>query len=319
MRTFLSLVAPLLLSLFFVLCSERANAQLQFTPYLAKEGISTATTKAKDTLAADAELTYIATLGDLNYNDQFTSQFDLDNGKAGAWGYVFYSPSKQQSVTIVVVKIIIVYQAFGIDLPIPLPGDLITTLDPSLTYSNSDALVKQLKADTAYARYRTEYPDVKPSLLTLGQILQGDTLPNGIPTDQPLWSVTFTGQDDSSMNCYVAAKSGETVCRRFTLPTLAVDAPAATTGSSLTIAPNPTRGTTRITVHLPENMPIARAADLAVYNALGAKVADLTPILAESDEQTAEFDTGGLPAGVYYCRIHAQGWNGTAVPLVVEH
>jgi len=318
MRTVLSLVAPLLLTLLFVLSSQHADAQLQFTPFLATEGIPTATTKAKDTLAADAELTYIATLGDFNYNDAFTSQFDLTNGKAGAWGYVFYSPSKGQSMTFVVVKILVLYQAFGIDLPIPIPVDLISTLNPSLTYANSDALVTRLKTDTAFAHYRTEYPDVRPNYITLGQILQGDTLPNGFPADQPIWNVTFTGLKDSSMSCYVAAKTGETVCRRFTIPTSAVDGLAPTSRAGLAIAPNPTRGATRITVHLPENMPVGRTAVLGVYNALGARVAELTPIRSESDVETAEFDTEGLPAGVYYCRVHAQGWNGTAVPLIIE-
>ncbi len=63
--------------------------------------------------------------------------------------------------------------------------------------------------------------------------------------------------------------------------------------------PNPFRGATAITYALPE----AGYVTLKVYNALGGEVASLTGSHTAAGKHIAKWNSAGLPAGVYYCRL----------------
>jgi hypothetical protein len=307
--------------LFSVLSLLSGYAELKaqiLTPYLSKEGISAAETQAKSAIGSDAILTYIGTFGNIDTLG-FQSKFNLDNGKSQIWGYVFYSPSTQQTTSIAVAKIVIQFvpQDLGNIFPFTLSTQAV---DVSQPYSNSDKLVERLKTDTAFQRYRTELKDASPDFVSYGQsiIPTGVPLPDNFPTDQPVWTVSFVGGGDSTMTCFVGAKTGVTICQRIQLPTLSVPQNGTVQGTAaLTVTPNPVTGMTRVRIALPEGVHFASGAGLALYNATGAKVLDLTGSLVSNDLQFAEFDSRTLPAGIYYCRAIGSNWNGT-VGVVVE-
>src|SRR5262249_2778581 len=152
-----------------VVSAATADAQL-LVPFLAKAGIKTATTKAKDSLGADAHLTSLAAFGNLQQGG-FTLEFNLETGEATAWGYTFYSPTQSAGSTIGVVQLpIIGFQTQSLGNAVQLPAFLNGELDTTGAYSNSDQMIAQLKTDTAFMRYRSELPGAKPQLVTLGQL-----------------------------------------------------------------------------------------------------------------------------------------------------
>jgi hypothetical protein len=288
------------------------KAQFEPTPYLAKEGMQTAAKAAKDSLASDAVLIYIGTFGDFEAQG-VTTKFDLDNGKASVWGYVYYSPSLDKSTTIAVVKFLIVYQAIVVpDLPIPFPpAD--KSVDMSGSYANSDKLVQRLKTDTAFTRYHTELPEARPDFVSYGATVPDNPIPmpDGFPTDEPLWTVSFLGSGDSTMTCFVAANSGATICQRISLPQLSVDGESNGIAgtAALSVAPNPATGRTHIAVNIPSGVS-AVGAEMVLFNALGEKVLDLSESFARTGYSYAEFDASTLPAGRYFCRVAGTKWSG---------
>jgi hypothetical protein len=83
---------------------------------------------------------------------------------------------------------------------------------------------------------------------------------------------------------------------------LAAEAPQPRSGVSLTLAPNPSRGT----VHFAFSLTALATVSLDVFDISGRRVA--TPLdhsLQPSGEHTLSLDTTRLRAGVYYCRLHA--------------
>jgi hypothetical protein len=289
------------------------KAQIEPTPYLAKEGMQTAAKAAKDSLASDAVLIYIGTFGDFEAQG-VTTKFDLNNGKASIWGYVYYSPSLDKSTTIAVVKILIVYQAIVVpDLPIPFPpAD--QSVDVSGSYANSDKLVQRLKTDTAFTRYHAELPSARPDFVSYGSTVPDNPIPmpDGFPTDEPLWTVSFIGSGDSTMTCFVAANTGTTICQRISLPQLSVGHESDGVGGTeaLAVAPNPATGRTHIAVSIPSGVS-AVGAEMVLFNALGQKVLDLSESFARNGYRHAEFDASRLPAGKYFCRVTGTQWNGS--------
>jgi hypothetical protein len=309
-----SFVIAILLVLFMMLVGGvDLKAQLEPTPYLAKEGMQTAAKAAKDSLASDAVLIYIGTFGDFEAQG-VTTKFDLNNGKASVWGYVYYSPSLDKSLTIVVVKVLIVYQAFVVsDLPLPVqPAD--ESVDVSGSYANSDKLVQRLKTDTAFTRYHSELPDARPDFVSYGATVPDNPIPmpDGFPNDEPLWTVSFIGSGDSTMTCFVAANTGTTICQRISLPQLSVDdeSNGLAGTAALAVSPNPATGRTHIAVSVPYGMSAA-GAEMVLFNALGEKVLDLSESFARTGYSHAEFDASTLPAGRYFCRVAGTQWNGS--------
>lgn len=65
--------------------------------------------------------------------------------------------------------------------------------------------------------------------------------------------------------------------------------------------PNPFNPTTTIQFQIPE----ARFVTLKVYNLLGQEVSTLVDDMLQGGRYRAEFDTGSLPSGMYFCRLQA--------------
>lgn len=68
-------------------------------------------------------------------------------------------------------------------------------------------------------------------------------------------------------------------------------------------APNPARGSTNITFHLDRTAPV----QLAVFDLLGRRVADLRDGVLASGSQSVPWNTQSFPAGVYFVRLESQG------------
>lgn len=296
--------------------TERAAAQA----YPMKEGIPAATKKAQDTLAKDAILVGVGTVGNLNFSG-INLTFDLQSGNATAWVYLFYSPSLQKSLPIAVIKLLVIYQAVGIgEIPLPIPDGLTDTLDLNGQAANSNQMVKRLETDTAYQRFRQELPGAKPNFLSLAELGDFSQLPVDFPLNQPIWSIFFTGEQDSTMSCFVGANTGNAFCRRVSLPTTAV--PGSTIpGSdlSLTVLPNPANSSLSVGVRLPDGKSLPTDARMGLYNLRGEQVIDLTSTLAGNNGLPLTFPTDALPSGSYYIRLHGQGIQPMTVPVAVGH
>jgi hypothetical protein len=285
--------------------------------YLSSDAIPDAEKAAKAAIGSDAVLTFIGTVPiDTTIGGiiAIKSKFDLTTGKAGVWGYVYYSPSTDSTATIVVVNLGLggnQAQNLGNILPFPLST---TAVDVTVPNGNSDKLVARLATDTAFTHYRSDYPSATPGFVSLGQsiIPTGVPLPDNFPTNQPLWTVSFSGAKDSTMTCFVGAQTGDVYCQRLYLPPLSdVPESGATQGTAaLTVAPNPANGRTRVTINVPDGVRLTSSDEIGLYNTAGQKVLDLGTSLRANDMRFAEFDAKSLPAGVYYCRAIGSNWNG---------
>lgn len=280
-------------------------------PFASHGGYPTAAASAKTALGSDAILIFVGTFGNLTYLGQEIT-FSTTDGRATLWGYTFYSPSTMQRKTIGVVRPLGTFTP--INLPDSLNGGLAQNpkqLDSAAPYFSSKDMVTKLPGDTAYARYRTQYPTVRPTVITLSDVVADSVaVPVGFPLDKPIWSLIWSGEGDSTMVCVVASVTGDAYCQRIELPSGVVSHDALVGTASLSVAPNPATGRTRVAVDIPTGMSLMRGVGLGLYNERGQMVMSLTESFIENDYHFAEFDATELPAGNYFCRAIGPGWNG---------
>ncbi len=93
---------------------------------------------------------------------------------------------------------------------------------------------------------------------------------------------------------------------------------ATTGGASLSVIPNPARGSTRLSVKLPHGMHVGAGASLVLFDVKGHQVLDLSEGFAQSGFASVEFNASTLPSGTYYCRLTTPQWNGTLGSVVIE-
>lgn len=304
--------------LLFLFAGISARAQFDFT---ALEGLPTAQTSARASLGDDAYPVLIGAPGNFDFQG-FPLRFDLESGRSSVWGYVFYSPSRGEFYSLVVVRVII-YQAIELGaLPFPVPLDGVGELNIAGTYADSDDMIVRLESDTAYRQYRSDLPGANPAFLSLSQLLETDSLelPNGFPVGQGTWTVMFQGGGDSTMTCFVASETGEVFCRRiYGLPTSGVNDPADrnTEGAAptLTVMPNPAGGDVTVSISGKREGDPAESR-LLLYNGAGQVVLDLTESLAANGYARATFPASLLPSGLYRC-VLVGPWASESVGVVV--
>jgi hypothetical protein len=78
--------------------------------------------------------------------------------------------------------------------------------------------------------------------------------------------------------------------------------------------PNPSGG--RVTIEY--TLGAAGKTTMAIHDGRGALVATLVDGMMSAGEHRAEWDAGGVAAGIYYCRITSGGWSGSAAVVVVR-
>lgn len=202
----------LLLATATLLFAVATSASAQFT-FSALDGLPAAFERAKDSVGIDAEIVFIATTGEIP-NSPVPIEFNFSNGRAPAWVYVFRSEQEDRVAAVFVVRVF-AYQAFLLpSIPFPIP-EVLQSVDTKKEYSDSPKMAGQLRANATFAQYRSDYPDAAPSIVGIGTLL-GDNVPvpDGFPVQGSIWTVSFQGQGDSAMTCFVAAISGETFCLR---------------------------------------------------------------------------------------------------------
>jgi hypothetical protein len=286
-----------------------------------KEGIATARSIAVDTLGSDAELMYVVAFGDLQLDDPpLSSTFDLSNGKSNTWAYVYRSESQNRTTVVVVVKLLIIFQGFSLgDIPFQIPT-LGSSLVTTGAYANSDTFVERLKTDSTYNKYRSDLPGALPDLISLGELIPGDsiTLPGGFPLTEPTWSITWIGAGDSSMTCFVTAETGQVICRRrsVSISSVATNSSNIRGTANLIVQPNPATQMVRVTIDLPQGVRASDGIGLVLYDEAGRQVLNLTDRLAGNGSGVITFDAGNLPSGTYYIHAFGPDWTGTTGVVV---
>ncbi|MCB0712929.1 MAG: hypothetical protein KDD67_11425 [Ignavibacteriae bacterium] len=306
-----------LLATLCILLYSAVEADAQFT-FTALDGLPTAQTTAEGSLGSDAELVLVGAPGSFEYQG-FNLSFDLASGESNVWGYVFRSASSGDLVTLMVVRLF-AYQAFELgSVPFPIPDNLITTLDYSGTYANSNSMVGRLQNDTAFQKYRGDLPEAKPQFVSFSQLLNADSLnlPNGFPVGQGTWTISFGGSEDSTMTCFVASKTGEAFCRRvYGIGTSSV-ADERGNNVSMQVSPNPAGGVVRVSI-TGYNLSELNNCRLLLFNSKGEVVSDLTSSLQASRDGKAEFSVDGIPSGSYHCILVGSSVRQEVGIIVVE-
>jgi len=311
------------------------HAQSLTTPFYAAEGLSTAEKRARAELAGDAKLIFLGTLGDFTIPAGGTIPIDLalgfylDSmrgpglqpprypGQADAWIYLFRSADSGSTLPLIVVKVFGTYQAQtfnGFPFPAAFGGDALGVDEP---YSGSGAMTLQLAVtDSVFRHYHAELPGSRPDLITYGQLLSLDSVQ--VPIDflnGPVWTMTFTGGADTSMTCFVSARTGSTLCRRVLLPSSVSGSPAIDE-VWVTLVPNPSDDHVRVCVRPPANVrggPI----ELCVVDARGERVMTI-PCGMSTRPLDVEIATTDLASGVYFVTVDGGAWHGAAGLIVAD-
>lgn len=311
------IVRPLAIALFALLAfAGTASAQSIFRPFHIRDGYNAAYDKARDTLAADAYLVYAGTFGEADLSEygvpgtlNFYQDIEgpqgqyVDPGQADAWGYVFYSPSRQRTVNLVVVNTFITggFYAMGLEAELPLPDQLVDRLDLTLSGASGDSLMARVKRDAVFAQYHEQYPMKQPDVVSLGLVVPDDVpVPSEFVMDGPTWTMTYGAEGDTAgMVCVVSVGSGQTICN-ITTPS---SAPNESVNVSLNAYPNPSTGMLRLelTGHISGDIRFE------LLDAGGRVVRDLAPSPVAGALRHASVNVSDLPTGAYFCRLSSDG------------
>lgn len=300
-----------------VVAAGDASAQSLFRPFHIIAGYPTALAKARDTLAADAQLAFAGALGaydlivqgiPLRINYYQDAEDVAEAGMADAWGYVFYSPSRGRSVNLVVINSFAVggFYSTGVDFDFPLPAQLTDLLDLNVNGAQSDSVIARVKRNSVYASYHAQYQLKQPNFVTLGMQLPSDIVkPPDFEMNGPTWAMTFSpGRDTLGLLCFVSSATGATSCQ-LTEPAASPSESAATSSIAMRALPNPASRTVRIAL-ADEARPRGEVS-MQLLDSRGARVLDLIPSLRDNGLRYADADVSALAPGVYFCRITIDG------------
>lgn len=281
-------------------------------PFHASAGVATATEEARLQLGSDAVLILVGAIGELDA-PEMPIRFYPDNGESDAWAYVFFSPSAKQRKTIPVVDVMGMGM-MAVDDPtaIAIPDELVTPLNLTLPFADSDTMIERIATDTIYQRYRRELPDVLPQTIACRSLLADDSLllPATFPLDAPVWVLTYTGEEDSMMLCYISCRTGQT----FSLRANSVASVASSGNEQQSIHVSSvvsSTGRIRITLSSAQKDLSTDPPAILLFDITGRCVA--RPVMAEyrGSEWVVEFDDNVLPHGLYFCRAVGKGWDRT--------
>ncbi len=220
---FLRSACSLFFAALFLLTLSVPVATAQFaTPYLAADEIERSTGVATDSIGAEARLVGIATTGEIDLSESgfpiVLDGFDAADGTSSAWGYLFTDATGDEQIGVGVVR-------FAIGDPFILAdreGEFengFVALDMSGEFAGSERFAAQVVADDVYKAHRADYPEMLADAIVFAWNPDGadEFLPDGFPRDLPIWSIFFSPDalTDSSMVCFVASGTGQTVCLRF--------------------------------------------------------------------------------------------------------
>lgn len=287
------------------------------TPFSSSTGVTRAEAALADSLGSGAVLVGIISAG----IDPYTggAAFDIETGLSTIWIFRYYSPSQDKGFDFVVLQPVPgVFTGEGASEVDPPDVDATKAIDTTGSFANSDRMAAAIRSNGVYQLFRQTYGSVVVPLLALAR---GDGSAAGLPANDAIWTVTFSDDDDTTrqMACFVAASTGETFClsNQTTGIDAARDAAAGVAAAgTMTVAPNPSSGRTRVTLDL-EKRQDAGAIRVGLYDLRGALVLDLTPSFRANGGRFAELDASALPAGTYFCRASGAGAGLVVGTLVV--
>ncbi|WP_412063676.1 M36 family metallopeptidase [Rubrivirga sp. IMCC45206] len=121
----------------------------------------------------------------------------------------------------------------------------------------------------------------------------------GTTKDDGAWN----DRNGSAGDVYQVCETDSGDCSNESTASLMANASAGAADTELRVAPNPVASTARFTFGLDD----ASDVELAVYNAIGQRVALLASGTMEPGQHEVRFDAGALPSGVYLYRLVADG------------
>lgn len=123
---------------------------------------------------------------------------------------------------------------------------------------------------------------------------------------------------DEMMLCYffytIYFPGDENIVLETPPPVAAVGAVGRAAAASLACTPNPLAGAGVVRLTL----PAATRVNVALYDALGCRVAVLADGRYGVGSTDLPLERGSLPAGLYFCRLSGEGVAATAVPVVLR-
>ena len=246
----------------------------QFTPYKAKDNLSTAN-NAMSARASDAILYGVATTDSVQMN-----------GTAGLWVYLYFSQTKDSTYGVSFIYGTAYIIAYSVS-----SGKTYSSIGSS--WINSDAAISVAEANGGSA-FRNAHPN---------PLVYMDVQKGIYPADQTriVWLVTYQSGSSDLLYVYIDAITGAFL----TSGTSGISDPVATPAAVQLQQnyPNPFNTSTNISFALSAPQTVT----LAVYDQLGRQVATLLNGRADAGQHSVSFDAGNLPKGVYFVRLAAGG------------
>jgi hypothetical protein len=286
------LIIAILLLIF--ISSKWIHSQL-LTQFKASQGISTAIAVVKDSGMTQPELIAVGTFtGTLPMGPvQIDLEYDLDNGKATAWGYFFRSATNRDSIKAIGVISIPLLGYAGMEIPLEdLPDIPASQPDSALPaiWMDSDEMVQNLKKNIDYSDFIKTYPETKLRLLGLGVNNENPMIEMNVPW----WSGIYRS-DGGIITCWVNSNTGQTIC----LPvTSAEDIMLAQ--SEAVIFPNPTSDVLFIAFNDILNISFLR---YEFYDNLGNMLKSGSWNNVSMNTSLYQIDISILNIGSYYIKI----------------
>ena len=294
------------LSLFL---SEATNAQLN--PLSAKEMVPTAVARARSEWASDAYLQNILFAG--GSQSGITLALDLTTGKANAWVYTMYSPSKDSlkyyiGVDVLILGRQIIAAPATVTIPVLPVGGHLELADPLV--DSPDAL--QAAKDAGAASFLQSHPTAIVNVAAA--VNSPEDLPS-LPKGK-YWFFLF-GDGAEQYACWVSAETGSPAqCGTVT----AVSAlPPASMFHLDPVSPHPVRLSATSAVPVRYELAAHLPVRLTMHDQLGREVAVIDDGLRAPGSHGAVIPTGGfIRPGLYYLLLRTSAGSVVRKLLVME-
>ena len=302
---------------------QNLSAQGLLEQYLSQDELAYATDIATDSIGSEAVLVGIAAPGEVDLSELFPGLvapgFEKNNGTSSAWGYLYMTPSRNDSIGVAVLRVALGgKQAFA-----EREGDYDqepVALDLTGAYSGSDAFATRLRANAVFNKYHSDYPGEIPDAAVLAWRPLGaaEILSPSFPADKPIWGIYYPGNDDDipAMACFVATGTGQDTCVVIDFSS-SIDADAITS-AGITVQPNPASADNDIRIRI-SAADGRKPEQVSLYDVAGRELRDLSGMLQTDGrgEYVITLSLSGLTSGRYYCRV-VSGESIRSIPVIVE-
>ncbi len=274
----------------FMLTSLAGQAQL-LTKIKAKDGYTAGLEFAKTSKEmTNPKLQFIGTFNEtMDYNGiQIPIEFDLTNGTATGWGYLFIDGDDTTKKSIVFVLKPIIGNPLTVEVPSDALGDMGFDMIGGaylndFEWMDSPAMLAKLKDNSDFSSFYNDYKPFDQVFAILSVLTNPIT-----GAIEPLWAVSLSNSEVSG-TCAVQAVNGEVFC------TPIMTSIAENVISAFKVFPNPTSDYLRI--NSPDGLEMNSHAE--IIDLFGRKIRVIN--LLQGDNQ---IDVSNLATGVYTIRVN---------------